>query len=257
MKLWPAAQVRPLRFHDLRHTTASLLIMAAPTWRRCSGSCGTRTRVSRWSSTPTSRRTTCGTRSTASRSPRPSPRPTPNRSQPRRPPTRRLTLMTASSLLHPCCSLSKPAISSRAASTKTRQPSPTWNGAGYRARTGDIQLGKDQVAITAVSSLYQPSEETRIPSGVGFQPTQALAANRRNFAAGLLLEPGFAAGTSDEPLLSVAEVAQRLAVSTATVYGLCGSGKLTHARLLNVIRVRPEDLRTFIDTATITGLSRR
>ena len=28
MKLWPSPQARPLRFHDIRHTTASLLIMA-------------------------------------------------------------------------------------------------------------------------------------------------------------------------------------------------------------------------------------
>jgi integrase len=28
MKLWRAKQTRPLRFHDIRHTTASLLIMA-------------------------------------------------------------------------------------------------------------------------------------------------------------------------------------------------------------------------------------
>ena len=27
MKLWPSGQVRPIRFHHLRHTTASLLLM--------------------------------------------------------------------------------------------------------------------------------------------------------------------------------------------------------------------------------------
>jgi len=111
-------------------------------------------------------------------------------------------------------------------------------------RTDDIQFGKDQAAITSVNSPYQPCEKIRVPSGVGFQPTQALA-NRRNFAAGLLLEGERGEGEENELLLSVAEVARRLPVSTATVYGLCASGKLAHVRLLNVIRVRPEDLRVF------------
>jgi excisionase family DNA binding protein len=91
---------------------------------------------------------------------------------------------------------------------------------------------------------------------VGFQPTQALAANRRSFAAGLLLESGRGERTEDEPLLSVGEVARRLAVSTATVYGLCRSGKRRHVRLLNVIRVRPEDLCTLIDAPSTTRRER-
>jgi excisionase family DNA binding protein len=38
-------------------------------------------------------------------------------------------------------------------------------------------------------------------------------------------------------MLTVREAALALRVSTATVYKLCASGKLTHVRALNVIRV--------------------
>jgi excisionase family DNA binding protein len=88
---------------------------------------------------------------------------------------------------------------------------------------------------------------------VGVLPTQALAANRKNFAAGLLLEKG--GGESAEWLLSVKDVARALAVSTATVYGLCESGKLPHVRVLNTIRVSRQDLRTFIAAGTQVGRS--
>jgi excisionase family DNA binding protein len=64
-------------------------------------------------------------------------------------------------------------------------------------------------------------------------------------------------GDRDEPLLSVADVARRLSVSTATVYGLCGSGKLPHVRIMNAVRVRPADLRGFIDTLVTRERSRR
>jgi excisionase family DNA binding protein len=40
-----------------------------------------------------------------------------------------------------------------------------------------------------------------------------------------------------ERVLTVREAALALRVSTATVYKLCASGKLTHVRALNVIRV--------------------
>ncbi len=47
-------------------------------------------------------------------------------------------------------------------------------------------------------------------------------------------------------LLSVREVAERLSVSTATVYALCERGELAHIRVSNAIRIAPQDLETFI-----------
>jgi excisionase family DNA binding protein len=47
-------------------------------------------------------------------------------------------------------------------------------------------------------------------------------------------------------LLDVREVAERLRVSTATVYKLCDRGELPHTRVVNVIRVALEDLAVFM-----------
>jgi excisionase family DNA binding protein len=47
-------------------------------------------------------------------------------------------------------------------------------------------------------------------------------------------------------LLTVRDVAERLAVSTATVYALCERGELPHLRVSNAIRIRPDDLKAFI-----------
>jgi len=47
-------------------------------------------------------------------------------------------------------------------------------------------------------------------------------------------------------LLTVREVAERLAVCTATVYALCGRGEIRHVRVSNAIRVHPDDLEAFI-----------
>ena len=47
-------------------------------------------------------------------------------------------------------------------------------------------------------------------------------------------------------LLTVREVAERLAVSTATVYALCERGKLRHVRISNAIRILPDVLESFV-----------
>jgi excisionase family DNA binding protein len=46
----------------------------------------------------------------------------------------------------------------------------------------------------------------------------------------------------------VSDVAERLAVCAATVYRLCDSRELAHVRIVNSIRIRPEDLRDFMAT---------
>jgi len=45
-----------------------------------------------------------------------------------------------------------------------------------------------------------------------------------------------------ERLLTVKEAAERLRVSTATVYGLCKDGKLAHVRVGSSIRIPDAEL---------------
>ncbi len=52
-------------------------------------------------------------------------------------------------------------------------------------------------------------------------------------------------------LLTVREVAERLAVSTATVYALVERGELPHVRVSNAIRVAPADLAAFIEARRV------
>ena len=47
-------------------------------------------------------------------------------------------------------------------------------------------------------------------------------------------------------LLTVREAAERLAVSTATVYALCDRGELPHVRIGNAIRIAPADLAAYV-----------
>ena len=48
------------------------------------------------------------------------------------------------------------------------------------------------------------------------------------------------------PLLTVAEAARRLNVSNSAVRTLCRRGLLPYGRVLNFIRLRPEDVERFV-----------
>jgi excisionase family DNA binding protein len=69
------------------------------------------------------------------------------------------------------------------------------------------------------------------------QRSQGSTKIRRNFATNLLLPI--------ERLLTVGQVAQLLSVCRATVYKWAATGPLPHVRIINVVRVRPQDLIAF------------
>jgi excisionase family DNA binding protein len=52
-------------------------------------------------------------------------------------------------------------------------------------------------------------------------------------------------------LLKVAEVAEQLAVCDATVYRLCERAELPFVWIGNSMRIRPDDLRAFLDRQTV------
>jgi excisionase family DNA binding protein len=72
--------------------------------------------------------------------------------------------------------------------------------------------------------------------------TEEIASVRKDFATRLLPSSADAAR-----LLTVPEVAERLGLSTATIYKFCDRGDLAHVRLsTNTVRVTAADLMAFV-----------
>jgi excisionase family DNA binding protein len=60
-----------------------------------------------------------------------------------------------------------------------------------------------------------------------------------------------------EQLLTVRQVGQLLGVCRATVYKWAADGVLPHVRIVNVVRVRREDLTTFIAERLARAMAQR
>jgi excisionase family DNA binding protein len=139
--------------------------------------------------------------------------------------------------------------------------SGTCVGAGYRARTGDIQLGKQEgrpeQGVGGAGRTLQVGDKITTGGASRSQEFRSVAPVRSPFVTRLL--PGSIATAphlqgmrgGKDGLLSVREVAEQLGLCTATVYGLCAEGALALVRILNAIRIAPADLATFVEARRI------
>lgn len=229
-KLWPSSTVRPIKFHELRHSTASLLtglgIAPARIKEMCRHSSMKVTEGYAHLAPEYMRDAVDAMRFNA--------------------PVAAISGGFATPLL-PGGSSSDQASSgasaflsdsgslqSRDGEIRTRDPLPPSLGAagqtGYHSVSGR-PLGRDIIGIT------------KKPAHTGSPPLSPFATG---FATPLL--PTLRALPPQD--LTVADVADRLGLSTATVYKLCdkspGDGGLGHYRVVNSIRVTEADLAAFI-----------
>jgi excisionase family DNA binding protein len=99
-----------------------------------------------------------------------------------------------------------------------------------------LSLGKDFTDSPSADKGLQGLVTTGDGEGGGVQRSQPKQMLLRGFATPLL--PGdVTVSAAPGTMLTVREVARLLRVSTATVYKLCSTGMLPHARVLNAIRI--------------------
>jgi len=115
-----------------------------------------------------------------------------------------------------------------------------------RIRTWDQPVMSGGPGLSdSVAPLPIPSQPLGGEGRPANESTPCQAVRRSAWSAGGPSGPvGVAPG--DGRLLTVREVAERLAVSTFTVYGLCERGELPHIRLSNAIRIARADLAAFL-----------
>lgn len=233
MKLWPKAVRWNFTFHDLRHTTATLLLRAGVDPHRVQ-------RILRHKDL----RTTLGTYAhLLTEDLRPA-----MEKLPALPPPPDVIDAEMVEVLEQPAALAAgrgPSVAPNALmvkeegpelQAKTPEDSGPSDGARYWIRTSGLRLRR---APQSLGTEQQDKASQRIPSDrlpVGGDPNE-----HRIAPFGVLRGPSVA-----PPLLTVGDVAKRLRVCTALVYRVCGRGELSHVRVGGAIRVAPEDLEAFI-----------
>lgn len=236
-KLWPKALVRPIRFHDLRHTTASLLMMRGADLVAVQ-------RIMRHRDPKTTTEIyghlAPGYLSSEAN---------------------KLTFNPPQPDKHDDdLDLAVGCESQPFATRLLPYPNEQHSGAveidenglsdGFyleratRVELATFSLGSQGPDRPDLSNRSQPVGIVLDRDGHPVQPLQASSKVSRNFATRLLPGRPHPRTIAAAPvrMLTVAEVATHLRVSTATVYRLCDRGTLRHTRIRNSIRVSTEAL---------------
>ncbi len=243
MVLWPKPVVRPIRFHDLRHTTASLLMMAGANPAAVQ-------RILRHSD-PRITTEVYGhlapgyLRAEVNRLAFGLPAPA-------LPVTVEVPVAVGGSLLVTRLLPEGSPVNSKAGTPgmnpEESRPLDLARPRGFEPLAFGFVAGPPTSARTGTP--MQAPAKTRNGSGAKRQKMHSGAAKWKVHATPLLHTP---VTNGEQPptgggLMSVREVALRLGVCAATVYTLCAQGRLPHVRVLNAIRVTPNDLERFTET---------
>jgi excisionase family DNA binding protein len=110
---------------------------------------------------------------------------------------------------------------------------------GLEPMTSGVTVGAGEIAPTHTDT-HEPTNSA-VCSEREFTDSHGRTRKSTPFATRLLPD----LRDAEEALLSVKDVARRLGVHPYTVYKLCERGELPHVRVLNAIRVKPDDLARF------------
>jgi excisionase family DNA binding protein len=248
--LWPVPLVRRIRFHELRHSTASNLMPAGvsvPVVQRVMRHCDPRLTMEVYghlSPDYVLREIDKLKLGIAPESAEAAP--------------------SEESLLHPLLQASGEDSKTPAASPEIASAAEALSRAGDGGRTRDPRLGKrssgdssDPTGSHAVRStrsswgLSTAQDLASVPLGPSVPPSPLPFASPLASGVGGPVTARLVAAA----LLTVPEVAEQLRVRPVTVYRLCERGALPHLRVSNSIRIRPEDLEGFIRRASRGGPS--